>query len=122
MLKYANAETKSCLLDLYNEMVTNGYVYADWRKIYSTMKSKAGELKDPPNYRPILILNVDLPHQKIILLVLGNFFLLFHVFPTKLVVSHASNIHLSSSSRNEDMENSFKDLYINSRLNRPPIL
>ena len=46
MMKYANIGTKICLLNLYNEMITNGCIYADWRKIFFIMIPKTRNLEE----------------------------------------------------------------------------
>jgi hypothetical protein len=58
MIKDSSVMFKQKLLDVYNRILLDGIIEDSWHTTLFTMLPKSGNLKDPSNWRPILILPI----------------------------------------------------------------
>ena len=58
MVKDASDRFKLKLLDVFNHILSNGIIQADWHTTLFSMLPKSGNLDDPANWRPIAILPI----------------------------------------------------------------
>ena len=58
MVKDASDRFKHKLLDVFNHILSNGTIQADWHTTLFSMLPKSGNLDDPANWRPIAILPI----------------------------------------------------------------
>ena len=58
MIQLGSSTLHVVLVDMFNDMLTRGYLDPSWHNTIFQMLPKAGDLKDPSNWRPIAILPV----------------------------------------------------------------
>ena len=58
MIKYGSRRLHITSLDLYNDMLSRGFIDDSWRAVLFTMIPKSGDLSQPSNWRPIAVLPV----------------------------------------------------------------